>query len=168
MKSLNNYILIGFMGVGKSTIMRLLSKETKLFGLDSDDLIESFEQQKIKDIFQTKGEDYFRECEERVSKWLSQNVSNTIIAAGGGFFMTKYFNEIGTVIYLKSSFEAILNRISKDELTKRPLFNDIEKAKNLFEKREKEYKKKADFTIDIENKNPKEVVLEIVNKLKLF
>ena len=60
MKRKNNIVLIGFMGVGKGTIARALYKETGLFPLDSDDLIESAYNLKIKEIFAKHGEDEFR------------------------------------------------------------------------------------------------------------
>ena len=56
----NNIILIGFMGVGKGTIARALIKESSMFAIDTDDLIESMENKKIKKIFEEQGEPYFR------------------------------------------------------------------------------------------------------------
>lgn len=61
----NNIILIGFMGVGKGTIARALVKESSMFAIDTDDLIESMENRKIKKIFASDGEPYFRNLEKR-------------------------------------------------------------------------------------------------------
>ena len=80
---------LSFYGVGKGTIARALIKKTKRFGLDTDDLIESMENRKIKAIFETDGEAYFRKLERKTAKWLEKNVKNAIISTGGGFFKSK-------------------------------------------------------------------------------
>ena len=125
-----NIVLIGFMGVGKGSVARELIKQTAQFGLDTDDLIESIENRKIKTIFEDNDEQYFRNLEKQTALWLENNVTNTIISTGGGFFQVDNLNKIGTVIYLKSSFDGILNRIkeqpnSEKKLAKRPLLQDI-------------------------------------------
>jgi len=76
---------MGFMGVGKGSLARELAKKTKRIAIDTDDLIESMENQKIKKIFEQEGEAYFRECEKKISRWLKKSVSDTIISIGGGF-----------------------------------------------------------------------------------
>ncbi len=167
-----NLILIGFMGVGKGTIARALSKKSGIFAIDTDDLIESLENRKIKKIFKEEGEEYFRELEKKTAKWLEANVTNTIISTGGGFFKVKNIHKIGKVIYLKSSFEAILDRIkkhpnAKNKLKKRPLLKDLKKAKKLFEERTAQYEKCADIIIDVENKEINRIVKEIMEKAKM-
>ena len=167
----HNIILIGFMGVGKGTIARALMKKTKMIGLDTDDLIESMENRKIKTIFELEGETYFRNVEKQTAKWLEKNVNKSIISTGGGFFKVPNLHKIGKVIYLKSSFEAILERLkshpnAEQKLLKRPLLNDLEKAKNIFDERVAQYEKKADIIIDVENKSIEHIVKEILRKIK--
>jgi shikimate kinase len=159
------------MGVGKGTIARALMKKTKMIGLDTDDLIESMENRKIKTIFELEGETYFRHVEKQTAKWLEKNVNKSIISTGGGFFKVPNLHKIGKVIYLKSSFEAILERLkshpnAEQKLLKRPLLNDIEKAKNIFDERVQQYEKKADIIIDVENKSIEHIVKEILRKIK--
>ena len=86
-----NIVFIGFMGVGKGTIARALIQKTKRFGLDTDDLIESMENRKIKAIFEADGEAYFRKLEKKTAKWLEKNVKNAIISTGGGFFQSREY-----------------------------------------------------------------------------
>ena len=161
-----NIIFIGFMGVGKGTIARAFAREINRFSLDTDDLIESMENRKIKDIFAQEGEAYFRKLEKKTAKWLEKNAKKAIISTGGGFFKVNYFEKIGTIVYLQSSFEGILKRLKEHEkadlkLAKRPLLADLEKAKKLFCERRFLYEAKADIIVDVENRNVEEIVADL-------
>lgn len=120
----NNIILIGFMGVGKGTVARALVKESSMYAIDTDDLIESMENRAIKKIFANDGEAFFRNLEKKTALWLENSVDNTIISTGGGFYKQENLKNIGTVIYLKSSFDGILKRIKKAPNAKNKLKND--------------------------------------------
>ncbi|GAB6074332.1 shikimate kinase [Nautilia lithotrophica] len=136
------------MGSGKSTIGRMLAKELNTYFLDTDILIESFENKTINEIFEKEGEESFRKMEKKCFEWIKKNVINTIVSVGGGFpVYIPEIKEAGKVIYLKVSFEDILKRMTDEEIKKRPLFQDIKKAKELFEKRDKIYSDLADITI---------------------
>ena len=146
--SVNNIILTGFMGSGKSTIGRILAKELNTYFLDTDALIENFENMSISDIFKKYGEDKFREMERYCFEWIKKDVKNTIISIGGGFpIFIPEIKEAGIIIYLKVDFDEILKRMSSEEIKKRPLFSNINKAKELFEKRDKIYLQLADYVI---------------------
>ena len=158
--SLNNIILTGFMGSGKSTVGRILAKKINSYFLDTDVLIETFENRKISEIFEKFGEDKFREMEKQCFEWIKRDVKNTVISVGGGFpVFIPEIKEAGIVIYLKVDFEDILKRMNEKELQKRPLFKDIEKAKELYDYRDKIYEKLADYVI--ENKDVEETVKTI-------
>ncbi len=167
---MKNIILIGFMGVGKGTVARALAKDSDLFTIDTDDLIESLENCKIKQIFEKEGEAYFRSLEQKTAYWLEKSVENAIISTGGGFFKVKNIKDIGTIVLLDSSFEKILQRIEEHpnatkKLAKRPLFQSPKKAKEIYKEREKAYKKIADLIINVEDKKEKEIVEKIRKKL---
>ena len=171
MKKKNNIVLIGFMGVGKGTIARALYKEIGLFPLDSDDLIESAYNSKIKEIFAKHGEDEFRKTEKKLAKFIEKNINNAIVSTGGGFYKVPNLKKFGTIIYLKSDFEGIINRIKNSpnatkKLAKRPLLKDLKEAKKLFEKREDEYEKVADLIVDVSEKTPKQIAKEIKKLLQ--
>jgi len=164
---MTNLVLIGFMGVGKGTVARALSRKSGMFTLDSDDLIESMENRKVKTIFEEDGEEYFRAIEKKTAKWLSLHVEGTIISTGGGFFKVDELNDIGKVVYLKSSFDGIIERLKAQpnanaKFKKRPLLNDLEKAKSLFEERAPKYESKADIVINVENKSINSIIEEIL------
>ena len=108
---MKNVILIGFMGVGKGSVAREVVKHSEYMAIDTDDLIESMENRKIKDIFANDGEAYFRRLEKDVSVWLQSSVKNTLISTGGGFYKVKNLKKIGTVVLLDSPFDEIIKRI---------------------------------------------------------
>jgi len=160
-----NIILTGFMGSGKSTIGRVLAKEIGSYFLDTDILIETFENKKISEIFETLGEEEFRKMEKRCFEWIKKDVKNTVISVGGGFpVFIPEIKEAGIVIYLKVDFNDILKRMNEEEIRKRPLFQNVQKAKELYEKRDKIYSKLADFII--ENKDLNETVQQILGIYK--
>ena len=78
-----NIVLIGFMGTGKSTIAKHLSRRYGMEIVEMDREIEEREGMRIPEIFEQKGEKYFRECETNLLKEI-QNYSNKIISCGGG------------------------------------------------------------------------------------
>ncbi|WP_228144684.1 shikimate kinase [Poseidonibacter parvus] len=166
----NNIILIGFMGVGKGTIARGLVNNSTMFAIDTDDLIESMENRKIKKIFEIEGEPYFRNLEKKTALWLEDNVSNTIISTGGGFYKQENINNIGRVVYLKSSFQGILDRINAcpnadKKLKKRPLLQNLEEATKLYDSRVSDYERVADIVIDVEKKELEIIVEEILGQI---
>lgn len=151
-----NIILIGFMGVGKGTIARALVKQSDYFAVDTDDLIESLENKKIKKIFEEEGEEYFRNLEKKCALWCEKNVTSSIISTGGGFYKQPNIKNIGTVVYLESTFDKILEGLhnapnSKKKFKKRPLLNNLEEAEKIFNERVAEYNKVADITINVED-----------------
>ena len=167
----NNIILIGFMGVGKGTVARALVKKSNMLSIDTDDLIESMENRKIKKIFEADGEPYFRALEKKTALWLEESVRDTIISTGGGFYKQENINKIGKVVYLKSSFQGILDRINNapnaaNKLKKRPLLQNMEEAIKLYNSRAKEYEKVAKIVVDVENKDIKDIVKEILGQVK--
>lgn len=155
------------MGVGKGNISRELVKKSDLFAIDTDDVIQSLENRKIKDIFDKEDEKYFRILEQKCALWLEKSVDNTIISTGGGFYNVKNLNKIGTVVYLKADFEWIYERVTKaknakKKLKKRPLFNSYKDTKALFNSRKKEYEKKADIVIEVDKLTLEQIVKKLI------
>jgi len=168
----NNIILIGFMGVGKGTTARAYSKKYDVFIIDTDDLIESQENRRIKTIFKEEGEKYFRLCEQKCADWIESSVNNSFISCGGGFYNVSNLKKLGTVVLLDASYEWIFNRLStadnaKAKLRKRPLFSEPKKAKNLYDKRKKVYREVSDVIINVEDKSMKNIIKEIHHRVSL-
>ena len=86
-----------------------------MFAIDTDDIIESQEKKKIKDIFKEKGETYFRNLEQLCADWLENSVYNTVFSTGGGFYKRANLNKVGKIIYTKlitkSNFSNAVSRI---------------------------------------------------------
>jgi len=170
---MKNVILIGFMGVGKGSVAREVIKHSEYMAIDTDDLIESMENRKIKAIFEEDGEAYFRNLEKDTAKWLENSVKNTLISTGGGFYKQKNLKKIGTVVLLDSPFDAIIKRIKKHpnavrKLKKRPLLADLKKAQELYEERRPEYLKLADIVIDVTKKSALDCAKELLKKVKKY
>ena len=163
-------ILVGYMAVGKTTIASLLSKKIKINTVDIDQLIEHKIGLSINEIFEKKGEIYFRKLEHELFEQLIKNNENLIISTGGG--TPCYSNnhlllnqKNVTSIYLKASLKIIIERllIAKNN---RPLLankslNELEEfvAKHLFER--SYYYNQANFSISTDDKNVETIVEEI-------
>ena len=168
---MKNIVLIGFMGVGKGSVAREILKHSDYIAIDTDDLIESMENRKIKSIFETDGEEYFRKLEKKVAKWLEGSVQDTLISTGGGFYKQKNLKKIGTIVLLDSPFEKILQRIKEHpnaakKLKKRPLLKDLKKAKSLYDERRPEYLSVADIVVDVTDKSAQQCAKEVLKKVK--
>ncbi len=165
-----NIILIGFMGVGKGSIAREIVKQSGVVALDTDDVIESMENRRIKAIFEEEGEAYFRKLEQRVAQWLEDDVKHTLISTGGGFYKVKNLKKIGKVVLLDADFDTIYQRIlshpnAEKKLKKRPLFQEEASARALFETRESAYRNVADVVIDVRDKSVEKIAREIIKKV---
>lgn len=170
---MKNIILIGFMGVGKGSVAREVVKHSDYIAIDTDDIIESMQNRKIKKIFEEDGEEYFRKIEKNVAHWLEKSVKNTLISTGGGFYKVKNLKRIGTIVFLDSPFDEIIKRIkehpnAEKKLKKRPLLEDLKKAKELYKQRRPEYLELADVVVDVTNKSALECTKEILKKVKKY
>ena len=160
----NRIALLGFMGSGKTTIGKLLSNKLGYKFADTDKMIEQSIGLNTVDIFNQKGEAYFRKIETQILNQLCQE-SDLVIATGGGIpTVTKNRLTIQNFclsIYLKISPDELLERLTEDEISARPLFplND-EEVRRLIILREKHYKI-ASLTIVVDNSTPKQIVKTI-------
>ncbi|ECZ3106103.1 shikimate kinase [Campylobacter coli] len=165
MMKVKNIVFIGFMGSGKSTLARALAKDLDLVFLDSDFLIEQKFNQKVSEIFAQKGENFFREQEQKMADFFS-SCEKACIATGGGFVNVSNLEKVGFCVYLKASFEYLKKRLSENEIAKRPLFYDEVQAKRLYNERLNKYEQKANLILDVENKSIDELVIEIKKVIK--
>ena len=165
-----NIFLIGPMGVGKSTIGRLLATALNMPFHDSDREIEFVTGADIPWIFDVEGEQGFRIREARMIDTLSQR-EGIILATGGGAILApesrRNLHSRGTVVYLRASVAQQLERTGKDK--NRPLLqteNPLAKIKELIKIREPLYRETAHVTIDTSRRSPRSVITEIVRQLQ--
>ena len=164
MKSKKNLVLLGMMGSGKSTIGSLISKKLNVNFIDVDNLIEKNANMKIVEIFEKKGEAFFRNLEEKIIIELL-NTSNNVISLGGGSFINeKIRKEVITnniSFWLNWNITTLLNRIKKSK--KRPIaFNSSDnELVELITKRAKIYSK-AQFIVDCHKLSKTEIVKKIL------
>ena len=165
MKSKENLVFLGMMGSGKSSIGSLVAKKLKLDFIDVDKEIENEFGASIRKIFETKGEDYFRKFEEKITlKKLKLN--SVVISLGGGAFTNK---SIRTAVlknnlsfWLNWQNEILLDRIKNSK--KRPLaFNATDNELiDLIKKRSNTYSQ-ALYEIKCDKLSKKEIVKKILN-----
>ena len=162
-----NLVLLGMMGVGKSTLGKIVAKKQGLEFIDTDDIIEKKCSMKVSEIFEKKGEKFFRLMEEKeVLKSLKK--SNCVIALGGGGFLNKTVrNNIlknAVSVWLDCDLEVINKRTKWNR--KRPLLDkkNNEKIINKLYAERKNIYKLANYRINCSKLNKE----NISNKIIIF
>ena len=152
------------MGVGKSTIGRLLSKKLEMPFEDLDNRIEKRESLTIKEIFDSKGEEYFRKVEENEGLNIIKEEEKIIALGGGTFINQKIREEIKKTclsVWLDLPPEKIFDRIKRKKV--RPLLMNAKSTKdveNIYLNRKKIYAL-ADYRLDCASKNAEDLVNEV-------
>ena len=159
-----NLVLIGMMGSGKSTIGKEISKKSNLKFKDTDQLIENCEKMKIRDIFDKKGEGYFRSIEEKVIL-KTIKLPGQVIALGGGSFLNKRIrSEIlknCISFWLNCKSDIILHRISNNKKRPKLDFLNNREILNLINLRAKVYLK-ANYKVNCDNLNKLQIAKKIL------
>lgn len=164
-------VLLGYMGCGKSTIAKALSKNIGLPYIDLDEYIEEKTKSAIKDIFKNQGEIYFRKLERECFMELLEGPQATIIGLGGGTPCYANNHELlkdeGLIsIYLKASINTLFNRLSANK-SERPLIADKTDAEmrdfiatHLFER--SYYYNQAQHIVSVDYRTVEETVKDIL------
>jgi len=167
----DNYVLIGFMGAGKSSVGKLLAKKSGKVFMDTDEMISKQMNLSINEIFAEYGEEYFRKLETNLLKALCDNAHDSIISVGGGLPIREenrpYLKKLGTVVYLSVTEGTVLKRLRGD--SSRPLLKGTkeevkQKVKDLLSKRKDIYSAAAHFTVITDKMTKDEIVNEILSK----
>lgn len=168
MAGLQNIVLIGFMGTGKSTVGRRLAMALNWEFIDTDLAIESEMGITVSDVFHRYGESRFRTEESRVVKRLS-SCQHCVISTGGGTVCNAENFEIlltsGLVICLAASLETILQRVGVGTADRPLLKRSPAEIEKLCQSRQAIYAK-AHYTVDTTNQSIEVVVDEILRLLK--
>tara|TARA_B110000003_G_scaffold263796_1_gene287934 strand:+ start:434 stop:946 length:513 start_codon:yes stop_codon:yes gene_type:complete len=164
MKLKKNLVLLGMMGSGKSTVGRLVSKKLSQKFIDIDDIIEEESKMKINEIFKKKGENFFRNLEEKITLKQLDNCNIIISLGGGAFINDKIRKEVlknNLSFWLNWNAYTLLNRIKKSK--KRPLAFNLNDTKlmELITNRSKIYSK-AKFKINCQKLSKNEITKKII------
>ncbi|MGP1442276.1 MAG: type I 3-dehydroquinate dehydratase [Anaerovoracaceae bacterium] len=166
-----NIVLTGFMGTGKTRVSNVLSKACGRRVIDIDEAVERAEGMRISEIFEKKGEEYFRKCESEQTERISK-MKNIIISCGGGTVMRKENVEAlksgGKIVMLRAKPETVYNRVKKSG-NRRPLLAKYMSRGYiswLMKKREAVYMEVADHIINVDGCDSTSVAMELLEMLK--
>lgn len=164
---MKNVVLIGMPGAGKSTVGVVLAKNLGMSFMDSDLVIQAQEGKKLHELIEEHGMDGFLEIEGRVNASLTPKT--TVIATGGSAVYCaeamEHLDSIATICYLRLSYESIEERLGDLE-ERGVVLREGQTLRSLYDERVPLYEKYANLVIDCENKNIREVVVELAKRLK--
>lgn len=128
--------VIGFMGCGKSFWARRWGQAYRMPVHDMDEIIEKEEGATCMEIFENRGEQYFREKETRLLRQLGTMAGDRIISCGGGTPVYKdnmqWMNEHGLTVFLSATPEQLLQNLLQDKAIHRPLIKNVQPNELLF------------------------------------
>ena len=163
---MENIVLIGMPGVGKSTVGVILAKELGYQFIDADLLIQKQEKRLLREIIAQEGVDGFIQIENQVNA--SIETDRTVIATGGsvvyGREAMEHLKKISTVVYLKLSSQALKKRLGNLK-NRGVVLREGQTLRDLYEERVVLYEKYADIVIDEENKGIEETLQYILKEL---
>ncbi|WP_336732181.1 shikimate kinase [Chryseobacterium sp. VD8] len=167
--------LVGYMGSGKSHVSKILSEKLNFKLIDLDKEISKRNKMTIPEIFDKKGEIYFRKLERETLEEILASEKNVILSLGGG--TPVYYNNMEIInhnsksVFLRASVATLAERLSKQK-EKRPLIANIADenlaefiAKHLFERND--FYNKAQISVITDNRTPEDIASEITEKLYL-
>ena len=163
---MKNIVLIGMPGVGKSTAGVVLAKVLGYEFIDADLIIQQQEGKLLREIIAEVGTDGFIEVENRVNSQIE--VEKSVIATGGSVVYGKeamqHLREIGTVVYLKVSYDILEKRLH-DIKGRGVVLQDGQDLRGLYEERVPLYEKYADITVCEDNLNVEQTIEKITEQL---
>ncbi|MDD3839211.1 MAG: shikimate kinase [Clostridia bacterium] len=167
---MNNIVLIGFMGTGKTTIGKGLAHKLSYDFLDTDEEIERQEGISISNIFDKYGEEYFRLLEQKTVKQAS-SLKNTVISTGGGVVLNpqniNYLKSSGLLVCLEANIDTIYKNALKSD--NRPLLcghQDLKGRITAMLKNRKGLYDCADIKVNVDEKYIHDIIEEIIITIK--
>lgn len=163
---MKNIVLIGMPGVGKSTAGVVLAKVLGYEFIDADLIIQQQEGKLLREIIAEVGTEGFIDVENRVNSRIE--VEKSVIATGGSVVYGKeamqHLREIGTVVYLKVSYDILEKRLH-DIKGRGVVLKDGQDLRGLYEERVPLYEKYADITVCEDNLNVEQTIEKITEQL---
>jgi len=165
-------VLVGFMGAGKTSVGQELARTLQWLFVDLDDVIRSRSGREIAEIFQQSGESEFRRLESQALKAVLSNLNSpTVLSIGGGAFVQPENRDLlrlnrTRIVFLDAPPEILMARCRQHGV-QRPLFQDENQFRQLYESRRTSYMK-ADLCLETSQLSVSQVAAEVVKELGLF
>jgi shikimate kinase len=164
--------LVGFMGAGKTSVGQLLAQQLGWQFVDLDNVVEARENRKIAEIFRDGGESAFRQSERSALQQVLSRIDAEplVLALGGGAFVqvenAKALREAGLpIVFLDATVEELHRRCAPSG-DQRPLFQDQERFRKLYEERHSSYMN-ADLRVETEGRTVEQVASKVARRLGL-
>lgn len=165
--TLENIILVGMPGVGKSTIGVMLAKSLSKSFIDTDLLIQTRHNRSLQSIVDEY--DYLKLREVEEEEILALNVNNAVIATGGSAVYSEkaiaHLRLNGRIVYLKLTIDELLSRIDNLE-TRGIAWSKDQSFEDLYKERERLYEKHGEIVIDCKAKTDGQIVAEIIRNIE--
>ncbi len=165
---MSNIVLIGMPGCGKSTAGVLLAKALGMDFIDTDLIICASQKDKLQNIIESRGLEYFSKVESDVGKNLRSN--NCVIATGGSMVLypdaMENLKSLGKIVFIDVSYPELKRRV-KNIKTRGITFREGESLRDLYEYRRSFYQKYADITLNVSSGTIEKTVRKIIDKLDL-
>ena len=167
---MENIILIGYMGSGKTTVGKIAAERKNYTFVDTDEMIVEQQHRSISEIFAADGERAFRDMETALlGQLIAEKREHLVISTGGGMPLRtenqQLLARLGKVVYLKASPVTIYNRIKGD--TTRPLLqceNPLERIEEMIVERSPLYEAGAMFIVEVDELSQSEAASELLTK----
>lgn len=164
-----NLVFIGMPAVGKSTVGVVVAKQLGKRFVDSDLLIQEQEGKLLREIIAEVGEEEFLKIESQVN--CNINVQNSVISPGGSVIYCEeameHLKKIGTIVYLKASFQTIKRRI-KDPKKRGVVLREGQTFRNLYDERVRLYEKYADITVSEDGCKLDETIANVLEAVEAY
>lgn len=164
-----NLVFIGMPAVGKSTVGIVVAKRLGMRFIDTDLLIQEREGKLLREIIAEKGEEGFLEIENEVNA--SVNVKNSVISPGGSVIYCKeamkHYKKIGTIVYLKASYQTIKRRI-KNPKKRGVVLKEGQSLRDLYYERVPYFEKYADITVCEDGCRIEDTIKNVLNAVKKY
>lgn len=164
---MKNIVLIGMPAVGKSTVGVVVAKRLGYEFIDTDLLIQKQEKRLLKEIIEEEGIEGFLKIENQVNQEV--DVERSVISPGGSVVYCKeameHYKKIGTIVYLRASFETIAGRIQNAK-NRGVVLKEGQTLEMLYAERVELFEKYADITVDEEGKDLGETIESVLDILE--
>lgn len=162
-----NVYLVGFMGTGKSAVGKIVARKLNRRFVDMDTMLEKHFRLPISMVFSEHGEAVFRDAETDLLQKLARR-GKIIVATGGGVPERAENRELmkssGKIVHLAAEIESCSKRLNAEGRATRPLWNDEESLRELFEWRRKLYAQN-DWSVSVDEATPEEIADEVISKI---